>query len=124
MKLFLRLFVFLPLAAVILTLALANRDPVFFSLDPFVSKGPDRTGIMAPLFALLFVAGIGGVFAGGLTVWFAQGRFRKEMRRAGASAREADAECVRLRTRLAALDDAPAEASLPGLKPPARVNVR
>ncbi len=77
--------VLVPLAVILIALAVANRMPVAFTLDPFNPGNPALT-IQAPLFVLLFVALALGVILGGAVTWFKQGRFRKIARQRGLEA--------------------------------------
>ncbi|RUV62497.1 MAG: DUF1049 domain-containing protein, partial [Mesorhizobium sp.] len=45
--------VFVPLAVILIALAVANRDPVAFTLDPFNPGNPALT-MTLPLFIFLF----------------------------------------------------------------------
>ncbi|KAB2863341.1 MAG: hypothetical protein F9K43_19085, partial [Bauldia sp.] len=47
--------VFIPLAIVLIALAVANRAPVDFTIDPFNPGNPGLT-VSLPLFVLLFAA--------------------------------------------------------------------
>jgi uncharacterized integral membrane protein len=82
------LIILLPVAIVLIALAVANRTPVQFTADPF-NPGNPLLSWQAPLFALLFLALITGLLIGGLVTWFAQGRYRR-------LARERKAEADRL----------------------------
>lgn len=73
---FLLIVVFVPLAIILIALAVANRAPAAFTLDPFNPGNPALT-IQVPLFALLFAALALGVVAGSLVTWFKQGHYRK-----------------------------------------------
>lgn len=73
---FMLIVVFVPVAIVLIALAVANRAPTAFTLDPFNPGNPALT-IQAPLFVLLFVALALGVILGGAVTWFKQGRYRK-----------------------------------------------
>jgi len=77
--------VFIPLAIVLIALAVANRAPVAFTIDPFNPGNPGLTTSL-PLFALLFIALALGLVIGGLATWFRQGRYRKAARRVDAAA--------------------------------------
>ena len=88
--------VFIPLAIVLIALAVANRAPVDFTIDPFNPGNPGLT-VSLPLFVLLFAALALGLVIGSLATWFRQGRYRKAARQ-----RET-----------AAADTAPARTSLP-----------
>jgi hypothetical protein len=68
--------VLVPLAVILIALAVANRAPAAFTLDPFNPGNPALT-IELPLFVLLFVALALGVIVGGIVTWFRQGYYRK-----------------------------------------------
>ena len=71
--------VIVPIAIVLVALAVANRGAVPFTLDPFDPGNPALT-IQLPLFVMLFLALIVGMIVGGLATWLRQGRYRKEAR--------------------------------------------
>lgn len=71
----------LPVAVLIIALAVANRRDVLVSLDPFSPNAPVLAANV-PLYAVIFGALIVGVVLGGAVTWVRQGRFRKEARRA------------------------------------------
>ncbi len=100
MRTLFRLLVVLPMALVILLFAVANRHLVLVSFDPFPGNDIQGPQITAPLFLLLFLAGAIGVLAGGVTVWFRQGRFRKQAREAKAEATEARGRADDLRDKV------------------------
>ena len=79
----------LPVAVVVVGLAVANRHSVRFSLDPFSADAP-LLAFDVPLYALLLAAAFAGMLAGGIASWLSQGRWRK-------AARSARAENARLR---------------------------
>ena len=68
--------VFVPLAIVLVALAVANRELVAFTLDPFHPGNPALT-LTLPLFVFLFVTLLVGVLMGGIATWIRQGRFRR-----------------------------------------------
>jgi uncharacterized integral membrane protein len=70
------IIVFVPLAIALIALAVANRELVAFTLDPFHPGNPALT-LKLPLFVFLFVALLVGVLIGSAATWFKQGRFRK-----------------------------------------------
>lgn len=74
MKIFSRVFGIIVIAFCVL-LALANRTPVLFSLDPLppVSEG---LSVETPLYAIIFSAVLIGILIGGLTVWLGQRKKR------------------------------------------------
>lgn len=81
--------VLVPLAIVLIALAVANRAPTAFTLDPFNPGNPALT-VQAPLFVLLFLALGLGLILGGAITWFKQGRYRKIARQ-----RSLEAESMR-----------------------------
>ncbi len=68
--------VFVPLAIVLIALAVANRAPVPFTIDPFNPGNPALTYTL-PFFVFLFAAFALGLIIGSLATWFRQGRYRK-----------------------------------------------
>lgn len=68
--------IFIPLAIILITLAVANRASVPFTLDPF-NPGSAGMTVSMPLFVYLFVALIVGMIIGSMATWFKQGRYRK-----------------------------------------------
>lgn len=81
-------------AIVVLAFAIANRQSVSVSFDPFASGEAPAFAIAAPLFLLLIAALILGVIIGGAAVWLSQSRFRR-------AARQSRAEVQRLRSQSA-----------------------
>lgn len=77
--------VFVPLAIVLVALAVANRGATPFTLDPFNPGNPGLTWQM-PLFVLLFAAIAIGMIVGSLATWVRQGRYRKLARQRGQEA--------------------------------------
>ncbi|MEQ8296047.1 MAG: LapA family protein [Nitratireductor sp.] len=71
--------VVVPVAVALIALAVANRAPVAFTLDPFNPGNPALTAAL-PLFVLLFVALVCGLIIGSLVTWLRQGRYRREAR--------------------------------------------
>lgn len=82
---FLLIVVFVPLAVILIALAVANRDPVAFTLDPFNPGNPVLT-LTLPLFIFLFLALAIGMVVGSLATWVKQGRYRKLSRQRGVEA--------------------------------------
>ncbi len=72
-------FVLVPLAIVILMFAVANREIVTVSFDPFSTTQPAMSFTM-PLFILIFVLVILGVIIGGFAAWLRQSRYRRHVR--------------------------------------------
>lgn len=98
---FLKGLVILPVAVVVVLLAIANRHPVVLSLDPF-SKGAPELSVSVPLFALMFAAVILGVLVGGFGSWLAAGKHRRARRSSGREISRLNAEADRLRASLGA----------------------
>jgi uncharacterized integral membrane protein len=67
------------LAIALIVFAVANREIVTVSLDPFDSAQP-ALSIRMPLFVLIFVFLIAGVLLGGFAAWLRQGRHRRASR--------------------------------------------
>lgn len=85
---FMLVVVFVPLAIVLIALAVANRGFVSFTLDPFNPGNPALT-IETPMFILLFAALAAGMIVGSMATWFKQGRYRKAARQRGLEAQAA-----------------------------------
>ena len=71
----------IPLAVVIIVFAVANRQSVTVSFDPFASIDHAALSIDAPLYAVAIVAAMLGVVAGAFATWLSQGRHRRASRR-------------------------------------------
>ncbi|MBM2714321.1 LapA family protein [Mesorhizobium caraganae] len=82
---FMLIVVFVPLAVILIALAVANRELVAFTLDPFNPGNPKLT-LNLPLFIFLFVALAIGMVVGSLATWVKQGRYRKLARQRGIEA--------------------------------------
>lgn len=73
--------VLVPLCAVLIAFALANRHLVAVNLNPFVGATPDAAaGYGTPLFVVLYVVLLVGVLLGGTASWFAQAPQRRRER--------------------------------------------
>jgi uncharacterized integral membrane protein len=72
--------ILVPLAIVIIAFAVANRQIVTVSLDPFSSEHP-AASLTLPLFALIVVLLVIGVLIGGMAAWLRQTRWRRTARR-------------------------------------------
>ena len=99
MRKFLKFLIFVPIAIIVLLLAMANRTSTVFSLDPFTAGEP-MLFLRAPLFVYLFAALIIGVLLGGFSAWLAQGRHRR-------IARQLKFETSRLKADIAARNRQP-----------------
>lgn len=74
-------FVLLPLCAVLVVFALANRHFVALRFDPISPDTPIVPPIEMPLFAVIYGMLFLGIIFGGTAAWFAQGRNRQAKRR-------------------------------------------
>lgn len=86
----------IPLAAIIIAFAVANRQEVTVSLDPF-SMGDPAYSAKLPLFVLIFVLVILGVVIGGIAAWLRQAKWRRTARRLDADVRALHTEIEALR---------------------------
>jgi len=68
-------------AVVLISFAIANRQAVTLSFDPFDQVDP-AFAISLPLYQLIFVILICGVAVGGCAAWLRQGQWRSRARRA------------------------------------------
>jgi uncharacterized integral membrane protein len=91
--------ILVPLAAVIVALAVANRHAVTLSLDLLPADKP-ALAVTLPLFVALLLALLAGVIVGGIAAWLRQGRWRRAARRAEAEARRLRAENETLKQRI------------------------
>lgn len=78
----------LPVAAVAIVFAVANRQWITVSLDPFNRDQPFAS-IEMPLWVLFFCGIFAGILAGWIGAWFAHGKWRR-------AAKEARIELVRV----------------------------
>jgi uncharacterized integral membrane protein len=92
---FLKGLILLPVAIAVVLLAVANREPVRLSFDPF-SREPLFTATL-PLFALIFLAVMLGVLIGGAAAWMAQAKHRRQKRHYRREARNLRHESERVR---------------------------
>jgi hypothetical protein len=88
--------ILIPLAILLVSFAVANRQSVVVSLDPF-DRGDPALSFSVPLFALILTLVIGGVIVGGIAAWLRQGKWRWRARIAEAQAQELRVENERLR---------------------------
>ena len=99
--------VVLPVAALLVVFAVANREPVILSLDPF-SPGAPAWSIQLPLFVVILLSVGIGVIVGGIADWLSQGRYRREARHGKNEVRRLEREAAELRRA-----QAPASGTLP-----------
>jgi uncharacterized integral membrane protein len=110
----LTVLILVPLAILIVALAVANREVVTVTFDPFGGNDP-ALALRAPLFVLVFVFVLLGVIIGGVAAWLNQRKWRRAARRLEREAAAVRAEADRLRHDLS-VRDAVAPRSL---RPPA-----
>lgn len=72
--------ILIPLLVILVAFAVANRQAVTLSFDPFSSTSP-AYAVTLPLFIVVFTLLIVGVIVGGTAVWFGQRRIRRARRR-------------------------------------------
>ena len=106
MRVFLKLLVLLPLGALVVLVAMANRAPVTLSVDPFLAGLP-LYQVTVPLYIAVLGAVMVGIIIGGIGAWFGQGKHRK-------AARISRRECEKLKAEADPLKRAlPIAAALP-----------
>jgi len=93
----------IPLAIVIIAFAVANRQSVAVSFDPFSATSPAYTATL-PLFLLLFIVLILGVILGGAAAWIRQSPWRRTARQLDSDVRALHQEMENLRRHLSAAE--------------------
>jgi uncharacterized integral membrane protein len=101
----------IPLAVVIIAFAVANRQVVTVSFDPFSSANPAYAASL-PLFVLIFILVILGVIVGGAAAWVRQSPWRRTARKLDADVRALHDELEAIRRQFGARG-----ASLPPAEP-------
>jgi uncharacterized membrane protein (DUF106 family) len=71
--------VLVPLAIVLIAFAVANRQTVVVSLDPFDQANP-ALSVSLPLFGLVLIVIIAAVIVGGIAAWLRQAKWRRAAR--------------------------------------------
>jgi uncharacterized membrane protein (DUF106 family) len=71
--------VLVPLAIVLIAFAVANRQTVVVSLDPFDQVNP-ALSVSLPLFGLVLIVIIAAVIVGGIAAWLRQAKWRRAAR--------------------------------------------
>jgi uncharacterized integral membrane protein len=92
--------ILVPLAVAIIIFAVANRQPVTVSFDPF-STGSPAYAMTLPLFVLVVMLIILGMLIGGVVAWIGQARWRRTARRLDADVRALHQELDAIRRRFA-----------------------
>jgi uncharacterized membrane protein YciS (DUF1049 family) len=98
---FLKGLILLPIAIVVVLLAVANRHPVLVSFDPFSGEAPELS-LTVPLFAIVFAGVMLGVVIGGIGAWLGQSGTRRARRHAAREVSRLKAEAERARVHAAA----------------------
>jgi uncharacterized integral membrane protein len=111
--------VVVPLAILIIVFAVANRQSVTVSFDPFSTAHPAYSAT-APLFVLIFIVLILGVVVGGIAAWLRQGKWRRIARKLDADVRavRGELETIRHRFGTETPPPAPEPKPTPAIPPP------
>ena len=99
--------IIIPVAAAIIAFAVANRQTVTVSFDPFSSANPAYAATL-PLFAAFFAALILGVIVGGIAAWVGQRNWRRAARRLDGEMRALHDEMDAVRRRFGTSEKPPA----------------
>ena len=94
-----------PLAAILIAFAVANRNLVTVSFDPFSSTAPAYAATL-PLFAIILAVLILGVLVGGIAAWIRQGKWRRSARRLDGEVRALHDEMETVRRRFGTSEQA------------------
>lgn len=89
------LLIAFPLGAVLVAIAVSNRQPVSLILDPFRPEAP-ALSVELPFYIYLLGALVIGVVLGGMATWLGQSRWRRTARTQGQRAQRYQAEADRL----------------------------
>jgi uncharacterized integral membrane protein len=111
--------VVVPLAIIIVAFAVANRQMVTVSFDPFSSASPAYATSL-PLFVLIFILLILGVIVGGVAAWIGQAKWRRGARALDDEVRKLRSEVDTIEQRMmmkAPLTDRPPDPR-PAIPPP------
>jgi uncharacterized integral membrane protein len=98
--------ILVPLAILFVVFAVANRQTVVVSFDPFDALQP-MLSVAMPLFALILLLAVGGVVVGGVAAWLGQGKWRWRARHFEAEVRTLRDELDALRRHSASIHGAP-----------------
>ncbi len=107
--------ILVPLMVIVVAFAVANRQAVTVSFDPFSSTAP-AYAVTLPLFLIVFVLVILGVIIGGTAVWLGQRHRRRAQRRLDAEVRTLHGEMDAMRRQFAS--DSPPPRKEPEPSPP------
>jgi Mn2+/Fe2+ NRAMP family transporter len=109
---FLKGLVLLPVAILVVLLAVANREAVRVSFDPFSPEMPVFSATL-PLYAILFIAVAVGIVVGGIGAWLGQGGTRRTARLRHREIRRLEGETARLRATAPEAEPAGGRSGLP-----------
>jgi hypothetical protein len=101
----LRWVIGLPVAIIVISFAIANRQWITVSLDPF-SKDAPFASLDVPLWSLFFCGIFFGLIAGWVACWFAQGKWRRSARETRRELVQTQAETSQLRREIVTSPDA------------------
>ena len=104
--------VVLPLAVVLIALAVVNRKPALLILDPLGGSEPGLS-LEAPLFLFLLGAFAFGLVVGGIATWIGQGKWRRLAREETRQAHDWRRQADRLEKELEGADRSTPRAQLP-----------
>ena len=107
-----------PLATLIIAFAVANRQSVTVSFDPFSSVSP-AYAVTLPLFLIVIGVLTLGVVIGGAAAWIRQSKWRSTARRLDGDVRALHEELATIRRRFA-VNDQPAPQPTSYFDPTAR----
>lgn len=99
MKTVLKLLVLVPLGLLAVAFALANRQHVEVSFDPFATDVP-AFALSGPLFLVIIAVVVTGVVIGSVATWLGQGHYRRAAKVARREADDLRADVARLRADL------------------------
>jgi Mn2+/Fe2+ NRAMP family transporter len=86
-----RMLFFWTLALCAIVVAVANRHPVQFSLDPFNAAAPAIVASL-PLYGIIMASGLIGLVLGGWSTWLGQSHVRQALREAEEKIRRLERE--------------------------------
>ncbi len=75
-------FILLPISALLIIFALANRHLITLNFDPISADNPLIASLSIPLFVVIFIMLLFGILLGGIAVWFSQAKKRAQLNRA------------------------------------------
>jgi hypothetical protein len=104
--------VVVPLAVVLIALAVVNRKPALLILDPLGGTEPGLS-LEAPLFLFLLGAFAFGLVVGGIATWIGQGKWRRLAREETRQARDWRRQADRLEKELEGLEPSTHRVQLP-----------